>query len=63
MPVFWWAGRLADTGELFAANVLWKNALLASEQRAWMHRMGVVLLREANDWQILLVQVTRVQPF
>jgi ATP-dependent Clp protease ATP-binding subunit ClpA len=53
---------LAKTSELFVANVLWKNALLASDQRTWMHRMGVVLLPEADDWQILFVQVTPVQP-
>jgi hypothetical protein len=51
----------AETSELFVANVLWKNALLASEQRAWMHRMSVVLLPQANDWQILLVHVTPVR--
>jgi len=53
---------LAETRELFVANVLWKNALLASEQRAWTHRMSVVLLLEAGDWKILLAQVTPVQP-
>ena len=53
---------LAETSELFVANVLWKNALLASEQRSWMHRMGVVLLPKVDDWQILTVQVTPVQP-
>jgi ketosteroid isomerase-like protein len=53
---------LAETTDLFVATVLWKNALLASEQRVWMHRMGVVLLPEADGWQILLVQVTPVQP-
>jgi hypothetical protein len=53
---------LAETSELLIANVLWMNALLASEQRAWMHRMSVVLLPETDDWQILLVQVTPVQP-
>jgi hypothetical protein len=52
---------LAETSELFVANALWKNALLASEQRAWMHRMSVVLLRGADDWEILLAQVTPVQ--
>jgi len=51
----------AETSELFVANVLWKNALLASEQRAWMHRMSIVLLPQANDWQILFVQVTPVR--
>jgi Clp amino terminal domain, pathogenicity island component len=54
-------GTLADTGALFIANVLWKNALLASEQRAWMHRMSVVLLSGAGNWEILLAHVTPVQ--
>jgi hypothetical protein len=48
---------LAETRELLVAGVLWKNALLASEQRAWMHRMLVVLL----NCEILLAQVTPVQ--
>jgi Clp amino terminal domain, pathogenicity island component len=52
---------LAQTSEVFIANVLWKNALLASEQRAWMHRMSVVLLLHDGDWKILLAQVTPVQ--
>jgi hypothetical protein len=52
---------LARTSELFVANILWKNALLASEQRAWMHRMSVVLLPEGDGWKILLAQVTPVQ--
>jgi hypothetical protein len=47
---------------MFVAVVLWKNALLASEQRAWMHRMSVVLLAGADAWEILLVQVTLIQP-
>jgi Clp amino terminal domain, pathogenicity island component len=52
---------LAETSELFVANVLWKNAILASTQRIWMHRMSVVLLHVADDWEILLAQVTPVQ--
>jgi len=52
---------IADTNELFVAIVLWKNALLASEHRAWMHRMSVVLLPGAEDWEILLAQVAPVQ--
>jgi hypothetical protein len=52
---------LAQTSEVFIANVLWKNALLASEQRAWMHRMSVVLVLHDGDWKILLAQVTPVQ--
>lgn len=54
---------LVETGDLFVANVRWKNALLASEQRAWMHRMSVVLIPEAEEWAILLAQVTPVQSF
>jgi hypothetical protein len=54
--------KLAETRELFVATVLWKNALLASEQRAWMHRMSVVLVSGADDWEILLAQATPVQP-
>jgi hypothetical protein len=53
---------LAETSELFIANVLWKNALPANEQRAWTHRMSVVLLPQTDEWQILFVQVTPVQP-
>ena len=55
-------GILGETRELFVAVVLWKNALLASEQRAWMHRMSVVLLTGADAWEILLVQITPIQP-
>jgi|SRR5580704_14940117 len=54
-------GTLAETSDLFVANVLWKNALLVSEQRAWIHRMSVVLLSGADGWEILLAQVTPVQ--
>ncbi len=54
--------ELVDTKELFVATVLWKNALLVSEQRAWMHRMSVVLVAGADDWEILLAQATPVQP-
>ena len=54
---------LAETRELFVAVVLWKNALLASEERTWMRRMAAVLLVEADDWKILLLQVTGVVPF
>jgi hypothetical protein len=52
---------LAETSELFVANVLWKNALLASEQRSWMHRMSVVLVSGGANWEILLAQITPVQ--
>jgi hypothetical protein len=51
----------ADTKELFVADVLWKNALLGSEQRAGFHRMSFVLVPEAGDWTILLAQETPVR--
>jgi hypothetical protein len=47
--------------DLLVTSVLWKNAILASEQRVWVHRMSVVLIRENVDWRILLMQVTPVQ--
>jgi len=52
---------LAATRELFVATVLWKNALLASEERVWMHHMTTVLLVESG-WKILFLQVTAVVP-
>ena len=53
---------LMHTDELFVASVLWKNAILASLQRIWIHRMSVVLIREGEDWRILLMHVTPLQP-
>jgi ATP-dependent Clp protease ATP-binding subunit ClpA len=46
--------------DFLVTSVLWKNAILASEQRAWVHRMSVVLIRENVDWRILLMHVTPV---
>ncbi len=54
--------RLAETSALFVATVLWKNALLASEERIWMHRMSATLISEAGSWKITLLQVTGVNP-
>lgn len=53
---------LAETNDFVVVIVLWKNAILASLERAWMHRMSVVLVAHADDWAILLAQVTPVQP-
>jgi Clp amino terminal domain, pathogenicity island component len=53
---------LADGRDFFVASVLWKNAILASLQRIWIHRMSVVLIREGEHWRILLMHVTSVQP-
>jgi ATP-dependent Clp protease ATP-binding subunit ClpA len=49
------------SGGLSVMSVLWKNELLASEGRSWMHRMSVVLTSESGEWEIVLVQVTPVQ--
>jgi hypothetical protein len=51
---------LIDADSFCVASVVWKNAMLASEQRAWMHQMSVVLIRENEDWRIVLLQVTPV---
>jgi len=53
---------LANTQETFVATVLWKNALLASEQRAWLHRMSIVMTAKGDDWEIVLIQATLVLP-
>jgi hypothetical protein len=53
---------LADQRGLFVATVVWKNAILASMQRSWIHRMSVVLIRESEGWRILLMHVTAIQP-
>jgi ClpA/ClpB-like protein len=45
----------------FVAIVLWKNAVLASMERIWIHRMSVVLIQGREAWRILLIQVTPVQ--
>ena len=55
-------GKIAEAGGLMLATVLWKNALLPSEQRAWMHRMSLVLRAARGNWEILFVQATLVQP-
>jgi ATP-dependent Clp protease ATP-binding subunit ClpA len=52
---------LSESNNLFVATILWKNALLASAQRAWVQRMSVVLVNGTEDWEILLAQVTPVQ--
>lgn len=54
-------GTLIETNETFIATVLWKNAILASQERAWMHRMTVVLQLEEREWKIVLTQVTPIQ--
>src|SRR6266480_4824945 len=53
---------LADTGDLLVVIVLWKNAILASLERVWIHRMSVVLVPRGDDWAIMLAQLTPVHP-
>lgn len=53
---------LADSRDILIGMVLWKNAILASMERVWMHRMCVVLVPEGDDWAIVLLQVTPVKP-
>jgi ATP-dependent Clp protease ATP-binding subunit ClpA len=47
--------------EHYVAIVLWKNAVLASMERIWIHRMSIVLVNQPDAWRILLIQVTPVQ--
>lgn len=51
-----------DSNEHLVASVLWKNALVASMERVWMHRMTVVLIPENENWAIVSLQVTPVAP-
>jgi hypothetical protein len=53
---------VADTNDLLVVIVLWKNAILASLERVWIHRMSVVLVGQGDDWKIILAQVTPVHP-
>src|SRR5215472_8590000 len=53
---------LTHTSDLLVVIVLWKNAGLASLERVWMHRMSVVLVPQGDDWAIILVQLTPVNP-
>jgi len=62
MPRTSFEETIADTNNLLVVIVLWKNAILASLERVWIHRMSVVLVPQVDDWAIILVQVTAVQP-
>jgi hypothetical protein len=54
---------VSDTSDLLVVIVLWKNAILASLERVWIHRMSVVLVPQGGgDWAIMLAQVTPVHP-
>lgn len=51
-----------DRKDVVVAVVLWKNAILASMERVWMHRMSIILVPEGEEWTIVLLQVTPVKP-
>jgi len=53
---------IVNTSGQLVAIVLWKNAILASLERVWIHRMSVVLILEDDEWAIVLAQVTPLQP-
>lgn len=53
---------LIDSSDHLVAIVLWKNALVASMERVWMHRMTVVLVSHGGRWAIVSVHITPVQP-
>ena len=52
---------IQDTKEVVVAVILWRNAILASMERVWMHRMSIVLVPEGKEWAIALLQVTPVK--
>jgi len=54
---------IQDAKDVLIAIVLWKNAVLASMERIWIHRMSVALVREDEGWRILLMHVSPVQQF
>ena len=51
-----------DSGNVLVVVALWKNALVASMERVWMHRMTVVLSPVGDHWAIVSVQTTPVRP-
>jgi len=53
---------LVDSNDHLVAIVLWENALVASMERVWMHRMTVVLVPDGTDWVIVSMHVTPAQP-
>ena len=53
---------IQDTKDAVVAVVLWKNAILASMERVWMHRMSIILVPEGEQWAIAWLQVTPVKP-
>jgi ketosteroid isomerase-like protein len=53
---------LISSNDLLVAVALWKNALVASMERVWMHRMTVVLVPNTDGWAIVSMHITPVQP-
>ena len=54
--------NVADRPGLFIATVLWKNALIASLERSWMHRMSITMVAEGDGWSIVLLHITAILP-
>jgi hypothetical protein len=54
---------LISSNDQLVALVLSKNALVASMERVWMHRMTVVLVPDGDDWAIAAMHVTPVKAF
>jgi hypothetical protein len=52
---------VVSSNDHLVAIVLWKNALVASMERVWMHRMTVVLVPKGTDWTIGSMQITPVK--
>jgi uncharacterized protein (TIGR02246 family) len=54
--------EIADLGtyDCVAASVLWENVVIPSETARMVHRMTVILAKEAGTWAISLIQVTPV---
>src|SRR5215467_11094749 len=52
---------IIDSTDHLMAVVLWKNALVASMERTWMHRMTVVFVPR-EEWEIVSVEATSVEP-
>jgi len=53
---------VAESADHLVVVMLWKNALVASMERVWMHRMTVVMSRKSDHWAFVSIQMTPVQP-
>lgn len=53
---------LAETSDMLVAIIQWKNVFFPNFERPWNHRMTLVLVPQADDWAILLAQITPTGP-